>query len=492
MNTLTVILSHSPAPQFETTIHRFTGSPLVERIFIVHDKEYNGPHSKCETIKSASFTSGKALNGLIEKIKTKYFLMIIQAQRIDPGQNALERMIDVADQTQAGIVYSDYYEMNQDERHEHPVNEYQLGSIRDGFDFGPLLLFSTYAVKKAIKKYGRIENVTYAGLYDLRLKLSIDNRLFHIKEFLYSKISSDPGTDGGKQFDYVDPRNRKMQMEMEKIATQYLKRIGAYLKPKFEKIPKSNLQYPAEASVIIPVRNRLNIVGDAVKSVLEQKTDFPFNCIVVDNYSTDGTTYLLRELAKSHKQVTLLIPQRTDLGIGGCWNEAVFSEFCGRYAVQLDSDDIYSGPNTLQKIIDEFHNHDNYAMVIGSYKLVNMKLEALPPSIIDHREWTPANGRNNALRINGLGAPRAFNTAVLRKAGGLPNVSYGEDYAAALRLSRQYQIGRIYEPLYLCRRWEGNSDAALPLKKMNQNDEYKDKIRTIEMLARCRRAGKIK
>ena len=491
MNTLTVILPHSPISQFETTLNHFIDSSLVEQVWIAHDKEYVGSHLKCETMKSGSLTSGKTLNRLIEKIKTKYFLMIVQAQRIELGQNALERMLSVAEQTQAGMVYSDYYEISKDERDEHPVNEYQLGSIRDGFDFGPLLLFSTAAVKNALKKYGRIENVEYAGLYDLRLKVAIDHRLFHIQEFLSTKVSSDPSQNGEKQFDYVDPHNRQVQKEMEEVATKYLKYIGAYLEPKFKKVPKDNSPFPVEASVIIPVHNRLNMVADAVKSVLEQKTDFPFNCIVVDNYSTDGTTYLLRELAKGHQQVKLLIPQRTDLGIGGCWNEAIFSEYCGRYAVQLDSDDIYNGPHILQKMVDEFHRH-NYAMVIGSYKLVNMKLEELPSGIIDHREWTPANGRNNALRINGLGAPRAFNTALLREAGGFPNVSYGEDYAIALRLSRQYQIGRIYEPLYLCRRWEGNSDSALPIEKVNQHDEYKDNVRTMEILARCHRIGKKK
>jgi len=491
MNTLTVILPHSPISQFETTLNRFIDSSLVEQVCIIHNKEYVGSHLKCKIIKSDSFTSGKTLNRIIEKIKTKYFLIIIQAQRIELGQNALERMLSVAEQTQAGMVYADYYEINKDERHEHPVNEYQLGSIRDGFDFGPILLFSTAAVKKALKKYGRIESVEYAGLYDLRLKIAIDHRIFHIQEYIYTKFSPDPCENGEKQFNYVDPRNRKVQKEMEKVATKYLKHIGAYLEPKFEKLPKIDFLFPVEASVIIPVRNRLNTIGDAVKSVLEQKADFPFNCIIVDNYSTDGTTYLLRELAKGHQQVKLLIPQHTDLGIGGCWNEAIFSEYCGRYAVQLDSDDMYIGPHTLQKIVDKFHRC-NCAMVIGSYKLVNMNLEELPPGVIDHREWTPANGRNNALRINGFGAPRAFNAALLREAGGLPNVSYGEDYAVVLRLSRQYQIARIYEPLYLCRRWEGNSDAVLPIEKVNQHDEYKDKIRTMEILARCYRIGKKK
>lgn len=270
---------------------------------------------------------------------------------------------------------------------------------------------------------------------------------------------------------------------MENIAANHLKRIGAYLKPKFEKVPECDSPFPVEASVIIPVRNRVNTVADAIKSVLEQKTDFPINCIVVDNHSTDGTTDVLREQALSNSMIKHIIPQRTDLEIGGCWNEAIFSNLCGRYAIQLDSDDLYSGSDSLQKLVDEFHR-SNYAMVIGSYTLVNMNLEEIPPGIIDHKEWTPRNGRNNALRINGLGAPRAFNTVLLRELGGFPNVSYGEDYAVALMISRRFQIGRIYEPVYVCRRWEGNSDASLSIERINRNDFYKDRIRSIEILAR--------
>lgn len=269
---------------------------------------------------------------------------------------------------------------------------------------------------------------------------------------------------------------------MEAVFTKHLKNIGAYLKPDFKKVPKTGAFYPVEASVIIPVRNREKTVGDAVQSALSQKADFPFNVIVVDNHSTDRTTGILSELCEKNASVKQLIPSRKDLGIGGCWNEAVLSEHCGRYAIQLDSDDIYSSPATLQKIVDEFRGGD-YAMVIGSYKLVNKELQEIPPGVIDHKEWTPENGRNNALRINGLGAPRAFQTALLRQVL-LPNVSYGEDYAVALHLSREYRIGRIYEPLYLCRRWEGNTDAALTIEKSNKNDFYKDKVRTMEILAR--------
>ena len=481
--TLTVILQYSPSPQFEISIKRFIDSSLVEKIFIVHSGDYSGAHLKCEAVKTESFASGKTLNRVLAKIKTNFFLFISQVHNVKINQFDLERMINIAEQTDAGMIYSDYYDARNGNRFEHPLNEYQLGSIRDTFDFGHVLIFSTYAVKEALKRYGKLENVDKAGFYDLRLKVSIDHQLFHIQEYLYTRIKSDARRNSEKLFDYVTPSEHQTQKEMEIVATKHLKRIGAYLKPKFEKVPKYNVHFPVEASVIIPVRNRLNTIAEAIKSVLDQKTNFPFNCIVIDNYSTDGTTQLLQHIAEKNPLVKHQIPPRTDLSIGGCWNEAIYSNNCGRYAVQLDSDDIYSRSDTLQKIVDEFR-HSNYAMIIGSYKLVNKKLEELPPGIIDHKEWTPENGRNNALRINGLGAPRAFNTALLREIGGMPNVSYGEDYAIELRISHQYQIGRIYEPLYLCRRWEGNTDAALSIEVSNRNDNFKDKLRTIEILSR--------
>ncbi|MGD1046356.1 MAG: glycosyltransferase family 2 protein [Bacteroidota bacterium] len=481
--TITIILQYFPHPQFEMTISRFVDSSLIEKIFIIHSGDYASTHLKCEAVKTDSFPSGKTLNRVLAKIKTKYFLLISQVQNIKITQVDLERMIGVTEQTGAGMAYSDYYDAKNSIRFEHPLNEYQLGSIRDTFDFGHVLVFSTCAVKEALKRYGKLEDVDKAGLYDLRLKLSLDHQLFHIQEYLYTKIKSDVRRHSERQFDYVVPSEHQTQKEMEMVATKHLKRIGAYLKPKFGKVPKYDIRFPVEASVVIPVRNRLNTIAEAIKSVLEQKTNFPFNCIVIDNYSTDGTTQLLQHIAEKNPLVKYQIPSRTDLGIGGCWNEAIYSNDCGRYVIQLDSDDIYSRPDTLQMIVDEFHRN-NYAMVIGSYKLVNLKLEELPPGIIDHKEWTLKNGRNNALRINGLGAPRAFNTALLREIGGMPNVSYGEDYAIALQLSHQYQIGRIYEPLYLCRRWEGNTDAALSIEILNRNDCFKDKLRTIEILSR--------
>ena len=488
---ITIILQYSPHPQFKIAIDRFIDLPLVEKIFIIHTGDYSDFHFKCEAVKTDSLTSGKTLNRVLAKIKTKYFLFISQVQDIKINQFELERMIGIAEQTGAGMIFSDYYDTKNGNRFEHPLNEYQLGSIRDTFNFGHILVFSTSAVTETLKRYGKLEDVAKAGLYDLRLKLSIDHQLFHIQEYLYSKIKSDKLRNNKEQFDYVNPSEYQIQKEMEMVATKHLKRIGAYLKPKFEKVPTYDIRFPVEASVVIPVRNRLNTIAEAVKSVLEQKTKFPFNCIVVDNYSTDGTTQLLQQIAEKNPLVTHHIPPRADLGIGGCWNEAIYSNDCGRYAVQLDSDDMYSRPDALQKMIDEFYRYP-YAMVIGTYKLVNMKLEEIPPGIINHKEWTPDNGRNNALRINGLGAPRAFNTALLREIGGLPNVSYGEDYAIALRLSHQYQIGRIYEPLYLCRRWEGNTDAALSVEIANRNDHFKDKLRTIEILSRQQINGKMK
>jgi hypothetical protein len=483
MRLITVVIPFSSQLYFEKNLQQFVKSPLVEKILVVHGGDYDASQPKCEGMKVESLTSGKTVNEIFKKTATKYLLLINQAQEITLGQFALERLVEIAEQTQAGMVYSDYYEIKKEERSAHPVNDCQLGSIRDNFELGALLLFSVPAARTAFKKFGAIANVKCAGWYDLRLKISITHPVFHIQEYLYTKVEPDARLSGEKQFDYVDPRNQAVQKEMEKVATQHLKNIGAYLTPRFKRVPKPEIAFPVEASVIIPVRNRERTIAEAVKSALSQQTNFPFNVIVVDNHSSDGTTAILSELARDNPAVKHLIPSRHDLGIGGCWNEAVFSEHCGRYAVQVDSDDIYSGPDTLQKIIDMFRSGD-YAMVIGSYKLVNVQLEEIPPGLVDHKEWTPNNGRNNALRINGLGAPRAFQTALLREVGGLPNVSYGEDYAVALRLSRQYQIGRIYECLYLCRRWEGNTDAALPIEKINRNDWYKDKIRTIEMMAR--------
>jgi hypothetical protein len=484
MSLISVAIPFTAQPHFESTLRQFIDSPLVQKIFIIHSGQFSGRYEKCEGCVSQTLTSGKLLNTIVGKVSSDYFLFITQTQEIQLGQAALERFAGIARQTSAGMSYSDYFEIKKGQRSERPVIDYQFGSVRDNFEFGALLFFSMPAVRSALKKYGEVADVNVAGLYDLRLKVSVNHELFHVQECLYTKVESDLRLTGEKLFDYVDPKNQAVQKEMESVATQHLKQVDVYLAPRFKPVPTPGVSFPVEASVVIPVRNREHTITDAVNSVLQQKFDKPFNVIVVDNHSTDGTSKIVADLAASNPSVKHLIPTRQDLGIGGCWNEAVFSPHCGRYAVQLDSDDIYSGHDTLQKIVDCFRS-GHFAMVIGSYKLVNMKLEEIPPGLIDHREWTPDNGRNNALRINGLGAPRAFDTALLRTVR-LPNVSYGEDYAVALALSREYQIGRIFEPVYLCRRWEGNTDAALSIERANRYDMYKDKIRTIEMLARQR------
>ena len=484
MSKVAVALPYSTLPHFEQTLRQFVDSPLVQDIFVVHSGQYTDSRGKCRGLVSRSLTSGKTLNSVLSSLSSDYFLFVATSAGVRLGQGALERLIGVTEETSAGLCYADYVQERNGVRFEHPLIDYQIGSIRDGFDFGPLLFFSTGAVRSVLKKYGPIEEVDVAGLYDLRLKVSTDHQMLHLQEFLSTTVEPDSRSSGEKLFDYVDPRNRAAQKEMEQVATRHLKTIDVYLPPIFKHVPKSQARFPVEVSVVIPVRNRERTIGEAVQSALGQRLDTSFNVIVVDNHSTDGTTAILTELRSRHRTLIHIVPRRRDLGIGGCWSEAIFSEQCGRFAVQLDSDDLYSGQDALQRILDELRRGD-VAMVIGSYRLVDMKLGEIPPGVVDHREWTPENGRNNALRVNGLGAPRAFDTALLRRIG-VPNVSYGEDYAVALRLSRDYQLARIFEPIYLCRRWEGNTDAALSVEQANRNDLYKDKIRTIEMLARQR------
>jgi hypothetical protein len=405
------------------------------------------------------------------------------AQQISIEPKALERILEKVESTKAGLVYSDFFDESEHGKILHPLNDYQLGSVRDDFDFGAMILFSVPAVRKGLKKYGVIPGVKFAGLYDLRLKVSIDHSIYHLQEPLYSLMVIDKPSGNEKLFAYVDPHYEAIQKEMEIVFTDYLKKIRAYLLPnQLREVEQTPTSFPVEASVVIPVRSRKETIAEAVKSALSQETNFPFNVIVVDNHSTDGTTAILSDLARKHPILKHIIPKRFDLGIGGCWNEALRQKACGCYAVQLDSDDLYSSHRTLQKMVDMLRQ-GSYAMVIGSYTLVDSRLEEIPPGLIGHREWTDENGHNNALRINGLGAPRAFHTDLMRKIGFL-NVSYGEDYSAALRISREYRIGRIYESLYLCRRWSGNTDAALNIEETNRNNAFKDKIRTIEILDR--------
>ena len=431
-----------------------------------------------EIINIDNLFDSKTIDFIKEKTKTDYLLLLTQNTSIELGQFSLERFLSIAESTGTGMLYSDYYEISGNERKAHPVTDYQLGSIRDDFNFGPVLFFS----KEAIMDYKEQNDYNYAGLYALRLFISETSVIMRIPEFLYSTMTLDSRKSDEKLFDYVNPKNREVQIEMEKAASEHLKRIGAYLNPEFREISLDEFDFPCEASVIIPVKNRVKTIGDAVRSVLDQVTDFRFNLIVVDNYSNDGTTDIIKEFTDKYENVIHIIPARKDLGIGGCWNEAVNHPLCGMFSVQLDSDDIYQDNSTLRKIVDIFRK-EKCAMVIGSYTLTDFKLNEIPPGVIDHREWTHENGRNNALRINGLGAPRSYYTPVLRNIR-IPNVSYGEDYAVCLAVSRNYQIGRIYESIYYCRRWEENSDSALSIEKQNANDVYKDKIRTIEIIAR--------
>lgn len=420
-----------------------------------------------------------SLREIASGVKTKYTLLYQKAASCDMSEDALARMVRVADDTGALMVYADHYVVKDGIREAHPLIDLQEGALRDDFDFGTVTLVRTDVLREFTERQSR--KYEYAALYAFRLYMQRKGLIFHLNEYLYTSEMLDMRKSGEKQFDYVNPRNREVQIEMEQAVTEHLTIIGALVDNKKYKEPQFTLgDFPVEASVIIPVYNREKTIADAVRSALSQEASFEYNVIVVDNHSTDNTGKILREIADP--RLVVIVPERTDLGIGGCWNEAVYSKSCGRFAVQLDSDDLYSGTDTLQRIVDCFHEQRT-GMVIGSYRMCDFDLQTLPPGIIDHREWTDDNGANNALRINGLGAPRAFFTPLLREVG-FPNTSYGEDYALGLWFSRTYRIGRIYDELYLCRRWGGNSDADLSIDKLNKNNSYKDKLRTIELLAR--------
>ena len=440
-----------------------------------------------------TFLSGASLHNTItlreiaEAVQAKFVLVYTKDLPLEMGMFALDRILAVAEDTGADMLYADHYELMKNDdgsvvRRRHPLIDCQKGALRNDFDFGSVLVFRTTSFRRAVRAMET--DYQWAALYDLRLRMK---NIVHVNEYLYTEIETDNRKSGEKQFDYVDPRNRAVQIEMEQVCTEHLKRIGAWLEPKFKDPDLREFgenEFPVKASVVIPVFNRVKTVTDAVESALAQECDFPFNVIVVDNHSTDGTTELLEEYASKDARLVHVVPSKYDLGIGGCWNLAVHHEKCGEYAIQLDSDDVYSGPDTLSKIVDAF-NEQKCAMVVGTYQMTDFNMNPIPPGVIDHREWTEDNGRNNALRINGLGAPRAFWVPLLRTIN-LPNTSYGEDYALGLRISREYRIGRIYDVLYCCRRWDGNSDAALDIEKVNANNLYKDRIRTWELEARIR------
>ena len=387
----------------------------------------------------------------------------------------LERLVRVADDTAAAMIYSDHFDGDAPA----PVIDYQAGSLRDDFDFGGVQMYRTSVLKEAVEEMDA--EYDFAGLYDLRLRVSRLGTIFHLNEFLYYELDEDKRDSGEKIFDYVNPRNRAVQIEMEKACTAHLKAVGAYLEPVFKDVDLSAGDFAYEASVVIPCKNRVRTIGDAIRSALSQKTDFKYNVIVVDDNSTDGTVEVIKSFLDDPKLI-YIAQDKSYHAIGGNWNAALHHPSCGRFALQLDSDDLYSDENTVQKFVDAFREQ-NCAMVVGTYRITDFELNTIPPGVIDHKEWTLENGRNNALRINGLGAPRGFYTPLLRELN-FPTTKYGEDYAVGLRVSREYRIGRIYDVMYNCRRWEDNSDHGLSIEKTNSNNFYKDRLRTIELSAR--------
>ncbi|MDR2385753.1 MAG: glycosyltransferase family 2 protein [Tannerella sp.] len=470
--------------QMQSTIISLRESSLTDKIYLLNDSKNDVESSilGCKVINIDTIYSTSTLLTVSELADTEYTLIYTKHANLKMGLYALERMIKIAEETNAGLVYADHYKMMNGEKKSAPVITYQKGSLRDDFDFGSVLIYDSLILKEATTLMSK--DYKYAALYDLRLKVSQKAEIVHINEYLYIEIENDMRKSGEKLFDYVNPKNRDLQLEMEDACTDHLKRTGAYLKSEFKTITLNEVWFEYEASVIIPVKNRIKTISNAIRSALIQKTDFKFNLIVIDNYSTDGTTEAINKFA-GDKRLVHIIPEEKELGIGGCWNVGVHHTNCGKFAVQLDSDDVYSDENTLQKIVDAFYAQ-NCAMLVGTYKLTDFYLNEIAPGIIDHKEWTLENGRNNALRINGLGAPRAFYTPLLREIKA-PNTSYGEDYALGLNFSRHYQIGRIYDVLYYCRRWEDNSDASPDIIKQNANNTYKDRIRTWELEARMRK-----
>ena len=469
------------------TLKQLSEEPLVNKIYVLMKGDEPCPFMGCEVLRVDDYLSSKTLKAIVSLLKSPFALVCMKPTSIIFGYQAIARMCSVAESVDPAMVYADRVLKKNGELIKCPTMDFYYGSVRDDFDFGSVQLLNTTTLKKYVEDNPNA-NYQYSAWYDLQLFSLRRKRvaaLFHIREYLYTEEEQDLRKSGEKQFDYVDPRNREVQKEREEVCTQHLKQIDSYIEPEsIVEVSVDRFDFDVEASVIIPVKNRVKTIEDAIKSALSQRTTFEFNVMVVDNFSTDGTTEVIQKLAAEDSRVVHIIPNRKDLGIGGCWSIAFNDMRCGRFAVQLDSDDLYSGSDTLQRIVDKFYE-EHCGMVIGSYRMCNFQLETLPPGLIDHREWTPENGHNNALRINGLGAPRAFFTPLLRKIG-MPNTSYGEDYAVGLAFSRKYKIGRIYDELYLCRRWEGNSDAALTPEQINRNNIYKDSLRTMEIIDRRR------
>lgn len=478
--TINCFVPFASLDQVTPTVEALKASPPVTKIYLLATDQEAKSVLGCDLIHVDSLNSSATMKKIAEAADCDLILLYTKFDTLVPGYLALERLARLAADSKAGMLYADSYTVVDGVKSNAPVIDYQFGSLRDDFNFGSMLIFNTVDFKKAAS--GITADYKAAGLYDLRLRLSRIAPIVHVNEYLYTDIAAPRQETGEAIFSYVDPKNRGVQIEMEAACTDHLKAIGGYLAPKFDTIEFDKGDFEYEASVIIPVRNRVRTIRDAIRSVLGQKTDFPFNLIIIDNHSTDGTSEAIEEFA-GDPRVIHIIPERDDLGIGGCWNVGVNHPKCGKFAVQLDSDDVYADENTLAKMVGAFYEQ-NCGMVVGTYMLTDIDMNMIPPGVIDHKEWTPENGRNNALRINGLGAPRAFYTPMLREIH-VPNTSYGEDYALGLAFSRHNQIGRVYDVVYLCRRWDDNSDHALDIVKTNNNNLYKDRIRTWELQARC-------
>lgn len=468
--------------QVKLTVENIKAQQLVDKIYLLYAGEtayHSAEALGCNVINVPSINSTAAVKAISAKSDNKYSLIYTKYTSLSFVLFSLERMVNIIEDTGAAMVYADHFKQVGDLRSNAPVIDYQFGSLRDDFDFGSVLFYRSDAVKEAVSRM----NIDYkfAAMYDLRLKVSQKGDLEHINEYLYYDVETDTRKLGEKLFDYVDPKNRAVQIEMEQACTEHLKVIGGYFKPKFRDVKFAEGKFEYEASVVIPCKNRVRTIKDAITSALSQKTNFKYNVIVVDDNSDDGTVEIIKSF-KDNEKLIYIAQDKSYHAIGGNWNVAIHHPKCGKFAIQLDSDDVYSDENSIQKIVDAFYEQ-NCAMVVGTYRMTNFHMETIPPGIIDHREWTPDNGRNNALRINGLGAPRAFYTPMLRTIN-FPTTKYGEDYAVGLRVSREYQIGRIYDVLYVCRRWDDNSDASLDIEKVNANNLYKDRIRTWELKAR--------
>lgn len=495
MNTLDCFIAYSDKETTGRIVGQLRSVDAVRSIYLLVADRSEEAVEECKTIEGCKILYVDNLYGsavvrkVAESAGSDYALVCVNPVNLTFFRKSVDRMVSVMSDSGADMLYADRYAVKDGVASKCPTIDYQLGSVRNDFDFGSVVMYRSESLKCFAADERQEPERKYSGWYELVLSLSrksCADGIMHLREYLYSEEERDLRKSGEKQFDYVDPRNRDVQIEMEEVCTAHLEKIDAVIRPDAVRaVAFAQDGFGVEASVVIPVRNRVRTIEDAVRSALAQKTTFEYNVLVVDNYSTDGTTDIVRSISAEDSRCVLVVPEDRNLGIGGCWGLAVSDKRCGRFAVQLDSDDLYSGEDTLQRIVDKFYE-ERCAMVIGSYRMCDFNLNTLPPGLIDHKEWTDENGRNNALRINGLGAPRAFYTPLLRKFG-VPNTSYGEDYALGLRFSRKYRIGRIYDELYLCRRWDGNSDAALPVEKVNENNLYKDLLRTVEIKARQER-----